>query len=82
MAVTTSWSSLHAYLAPRPQVSCVIVDDLINTDELIEMIENVGLSEQDVKKKKELQELMEGEELDEEVEGLVQSAEIISFNKL
>ncbi|CAG9479080.1 elongation factor 1 (EF-1), putative [Plasmodium vivax] len=82
-----TWGKAHkktpfAFGLFKLQVSCVIVDDLINTDELIEMIENVGLSEQDVKKKKELQELMEGEELDEEVEGLVQSAEIISFNKL
>ncbi|CAA9987859.1 elongation factor 1, putative [Plasmodium knowlesi strain H] len=82
-----TWGKAHkkmpfAFGLFKLQVSCVIVDDLINTDELIEMIENVGLSEEDVKKKKELQELMEGEELDEEVEGLVQSAEIISFNKL
>ncbi|KJP87098.1 hypothetical protein AK88_03266 [Plasmodium fragile] len=82
-----TWGKAHkkvpfAFGLFKLQVSCVIVDDLINTDELIEMIENVGLSEQDVKKKKELQELMESEQLDEEVEGLVQSAEIISFNKL
>ncbi|GAW80628.1 elongation factor 1 [Plasmodium gonderi] len=85
-----TWGKAHkktpfAYGLFKLQVSCVIVDDLINTDELIERIENVGLSSEDIKKKKELQELMEGdndEELDDEVEGLVQSAEIISFNKL
>ncbi|CRG94263.1 elongation factor 1 (EF-1), putative [Plasmodium gallinaceum] len=71
------------------QVSCVIVDDLVNTDEIIEMIENIGLDEEQCKKKKELEakqtendEFEEEEEEEEEIEGLVQSAEIISFNKL
>ncbi|KAI4838896.1 elongation factor 1-delta [Plasmodium brasilianum] len=83
-----TWGKAHkktpfAFGLFKLQVTCVIVDDLINTDELIEMIENVGLSEDQLKKKKELQERMEeDEDIDEEIEGLVQSAEIISFNKL
>ncbi|SBT34317.1 elongation factor 1 (EF-1), putative [Plasmodium ovale wallikeri] len=82
------WGKAHkktpfAFGLFKLQVTCVIVDDLINTDELIEMIENVGLSEEQRKRKKELQlQMEEDEDVEDEIEGLVQSAEIISFNKL
>ncbi|CDU19387.1 hypothetical protein YYC_00826 [Plasmodium yoelii 17X] len=83
-----TWGKAHkktpfAFGLFKLQVSCIIVDDLVNTDELIELIENVGLSDEDCKKRKELQEQMnEDEDVEDTIEGLVQSAEIISFNKL
>ncbi|CRG99759.1 elongation factor 1 (EF-1), putative [Plasmodium relictum] len=87
-----TWGEAHkkipfAFGLFKLQVSCVIVDDLVNTDEIIELIENLGLDEDQCKKKKELEAKQtenedEFDEEEEEIEGLVQSAEIISFNKL
>ncbi|CEL96945.1 unnamed protein product [Vitrella brassicaformis CCMP3155] len=67
------------------QVGCVIQDDLVSTDLLCELIENVGMTEEQIKKRKELEEAEheEGaEDEDEEDLGLVQSVEIAAFNKL
>ncbi|VWU52241.1 elongation factor 1 (EF-1), putative [Hepatocystis sp. ex Piliocolobus tephrosceles] len=83
-----TWGKAHkkmpfAFGLFKLQVSCVIIDDLINTDELIESIENIGLNEEQRKKKKELRKQMEDDDdIEDDIEGLVQSAEIISFNKL
>ncbi|KAL8273921.1 hypothetical protein Esti_002244 [Eimeria stiedai] len=72
-----------AYGLYKLQVQCVIVDDLVNTELITDTIEEIGMTEGD-KKKREAR--MEGggdeEEEEEEMSGLVQSAEIVSFNKL
>ena len=62
------------------QIGCVIVDDLVNTDDIIERIECLGLTEEEMKKRIALRDA--GEEDEDELEGMVQSAEIVSFNKL
>lgn len=85
-----TWGTAHkklpfAFGIFKLQVSCIIIDDLVNTDEIIEQIENIGLTEEQCEKKKDLkQKQTENEDYDdeEEIEGMVQSAEIISFNKL
>ncbi|SPJ08621.1 elongation factor 1 (EF-1), putative [Plasmodium sp. DRC-Itaito] len=82
-----TWGKAHkktpfAFGLFKLQVSCVIVDDLVNTDELIEMIENLGLDNDQLQKKKQMDDDEENYDEDDEIEGLVQSAEIISFNKL
>lgn len=68
------------------QVQCVIVDDLVNTNALVDMIEEIGMTEEEKKKRETEREEAEGQDEDEEDEdeemGLVQSAEIVSFNKL
>ncbi|CDJ38969.1 elongation factor 1, putative [Eimeria tenella] len=65
------------------QVQCVIVDDLVNTDTVIERIEEIGLSEENkIKKRKLLEENENDSEDEDELHGLVQSAQIVSFNKL
>lgn len=69
-----------AFGIEKLQVMCTIVDDLVNTNEVTEMIENLGLSEEDKTKKTEREE--DGYDSDDEVLGLVQSATIVSFNKL
>ncbi|XP_026192014.1 elongation factor 1-beta [Cyclospora cayetanensis] len=65
------------------QLSCVILDDLVNTTEITDQLEALGMNEE---QKEQLRKRQEGEEEeedeDEEPEGLVQSAEIVSFNKL
>ncbi|KAL8438722.1 hypothetical protein Efla_001270 [Eimeria flavescens] len=66
------------------QVQCVILDDLVDTQLITDRIEEIGMTEED-KKKREAR--MEGgdedeEEDEDEMSGLVQSAEIVSFNKL
>lgn len=66
-----------AFGIEKLQVSCTIFDDLVSTDELLEMIEELGMSEED---KLKLQNEDEGDE-DDDI-GLVQSATIASFNKL
>ncbi|ETW20519.1 hypothetical protein PFAG_00510 [Plasmodium falciparum Santa Lucia] len=82
-----TWGKAHkktpfAFGLFKLQVSCVIVDDLVNTDELIETIENLGLDNEQLQKKKQMDDDEENYDEDDEIEGLVQSAEIISFNKL
>ncbi|CXI31837.1 elongation factor 1-beta, putative [Plasmodium berghei] len=70
-------------------MSCIIYDDFVNTNELIEKIENIDLDSEEDKKKRTLILGLDDEEYDEdspEVEDdldfLIQSAEIITFNKL
>lgn len=68
------------------QIGCVIIDDLVNTDDIIEKIEILGMDETQAAKKllrrEGIDEEEEEEEEEEEDAGLVQSAEIVSFNKL
>eukprot|EP00920_Eleutheroschizon_duboscqi_P020747 GHVT01048989.1.p1 GENE.GHVT01048989.1~~GHVT01048989.1.p1 ORF type:complete len:266 (-),score=74.59 GHVT01048989.1:308-1105(-) len=66
------------------QVSCTIIDSLVNTNELTDIIEALGM-EPAVAAARKLKREEGGEEEEdeeEEAEGLVQSAEIVSFNKL
>ncbi|ANQ07364.1 Translation elongation factor [Plasmodium coatneyi] len=86
-------------------MSCIIYDDFVNTNDLMEKIENIDLENEEDKKKRKLILGLDGEDNDansdeegdhdganedevnyEDVEDdldfLVQSAEIISFNKL
>ncbi|KAL8450337.1 hypothetical protein Emag_003183 [Eimeria magna] len=64
------------------EVQCVILDDLVNTQTITDKIEEIGMTEEDKKKREELMEGGGDEDEDEEMSGLVQSAEIVSFNKL
>ncbi|BAM39582.1 translation elongation factor E1-F beta [Theileria orientalis strain Shintoku] len=70
-----------AFGIEKLQVMCTIVDDLVNTNEVVEMIESLGLTE-DQKKLKEERDDEDDYDSDDEVLGLVQSATIVSFNKL
>jgi elongation factor 1-beta len=67
-------------------MGAVIIDDLIQTDSILERIECIGLTEQEAAKKVASRnaESDEEEEYDEDAEelGLVQSAEIVSFQKI
>lgn len=71
------------------QMGCIIIDDLVATDDIIEKIEIVGMTEDEIKARK-AQDDEEGEgeehehcdEDEEEDIGMVQSAEIVSFQKL
>ncbi|CDJ56220.1 elongation factor 1, putative [Eimeria maxima] len=66
------------------QVQCVIIDDIVDTQEVLDKIEELGMTEEDKKKREEKQQRGEDDDDDddEEISGLVQSAQIISFNKL
>jgi len=75
------------------QIGCTIIDDLVNTDNIVDQIECVGLNEADSLKKIAIRDGANEDEEDEDDEcdgdgeeeeelGLVQSAEIVSFNKL
>ncbi|KAL8447213.1 hypothetical protein Emed_004536 [Eimeria media] len=69
------------------QLSCVILDDKVNTNEITDQIEALGMTEEQKEKLRKRQECEEEEDdeegdEDEEADGLVQSAEIVSFNKL
>ncbi|KAL8447412.1 hypothetical protein Emag_004383 [Eimeria magna] len=67
------------------QLSCVIIDDKVNTNEITDLIEALGMTEEQKEKLRKRQECEDEEEEgdeDEEADGLVQSAEIVSFNKL
>lgn len=64
------------------QLSCIIVDDIVNTSDITEQIESLGMNEQQKEKLKKRQERGDSDEEDDDEEGLVQSAEIVSFNKL
>ncbi|KAL8436994.1 hypothetical protein Efla_007848 [Eimeria flavescens] len=68
------------------QLSCVILDDVVNTNEITDQIEALGMTEEQKERLRKRQECEEEEEEEgddeDEVEGLVQSAEIVSFNKL
>lgn len=64
------------------QLSCIIIDDVVNTTDITEQIEGLGMNEEQKEKLKKRQEGGDSDGEDEEDEGLVQSAEIVSFNKL
>lgn len=66
------------------QIGCNIIDDLVNTDDIIEKIECLGLDEAKAAEKAKRRDAGDSDDEgeDEEDEGLVQSAEIVSFNKL
>ncbi|GFE55642.1 EF-1 guanine nucleotide exchange domain-containing protein [Babesia ovis] len=72
-----------AYGIQKLQVSCTILDDIVNTNEITELIEELGLTEEQKEKRRKMQEEDEDyDDEDEEVLGLVQTANIVSFNKL
>lgn len=64
------------------QVQCVILDDAVNTNALVDEIEEIGMTEKDKEKRRQREESNDDEDDEEELSGLVQSAEIVSFNKL
>ncbi|GAW80196.1 elongation factor 1B [Plasmodium gonderi] len=86
------------------QMSCIIYDDFVNTNELIEKIENVDLDNEEDKIKRKLilgldeeedgdkdeeddndeqnQTHVNYEDVEDDLDFLVQSAEIVTFNKL
>lgn len=82
------WSSASkrvpiAFGLNKVQMGCVIVDDLVATDDIIEKIEMIGMTPEQVEqylKKREAGDDDKDEE--EEAPGWVQSAEIVSFQKL
>lgn len=83
-----------AFGLQKLQMSCIIYDDFVNTNELIENIENIDLESEEDKKKRKLilgcdedydednDEQQEQEEVEDDLDFLVQSAEIVTFNKL
>jgi elongation factor 1-beta len=68
-----------AFGLSKLQIGCIIVDDLVNTDDILARIECIGLDENASKKYLESREKGDDED---EIEGMVQSADIVSFNKL
>ncbi|CDI76795.1 elongation factor 1, putative [Eimeria acervulina] len=64
------------------QVQCVILDDLVDTQEVLDRIEEIGMNEEDKQKREEILQRGEDDQDYEELSGLVQSAQIVSFNKL
>ncbi|CDJ52675.1 elongation factor 1, putative [Eimeria brunetti] len=64
------------------QVQCVIVDDLVDTQEVLDKIEELGMSEEDKQKREEKLQQGQDDDDDDQWSGLVQSAQIVSFNKL
>ncbi|VWU49646.1 elongation factor 1-beta, putative [Hepatocystis sp. ex Piliocolobus tephrosceles] len=71
------------------QMSCIIYDEFVNTNELIEKIENIDLDSEEDRKKRELILGLEDEEnenedieVEDDLDFLIQSAEIVTFNKL
>ncbi|KAF8819655.1 EF-1 guanine nucleotide exchange domain-containing protein [Cardiosporidium cionae] len=72
-----------AYGLYKLQVSCSIIDDLVDTDSITEAIEVLGLSEENAQKYRDQRDTGDSDDEEEEDESrLVQSAEIVSFNKL
>lgn len=75
-----------AYGIQKLQVCCTILDDIVNTNEITEMIEELGMTEEQKQaRNKKLEEGDDEEDYgsdEDEVVGLVQSATIVSFNKL
>ncbi|KAI4839369.1 elongation factor 1-beta [Plasmodium brasilianum] len=74
-------------------MSCIIYDDFVNTNELIDKIENIDLDNEEDRKKRSLilglddeenedYDEDKNEEVEDDLDFLVQSAEIITFNKL
>ncbi|KAK2197662.1 bifunctional Translation elongation factor EF1B [Babesia duncani] len=73
-----------AFGIQKLQVSCTILDDLVNTNEIVDIIEELGLTEEqkELRRKRFEEDDEDYDEDDEEPFGLVQSASIVSFNKL
>ncbi|GBE60086.1 EF-1 guanine nucleotide exchange domain-containing protein [Babesia ovata] len=80
-----------AYGIQKLQVSCTILDDIVNTNEITDMIEELGLTEAQKEERRLKQEGADDDDdsdygsdddSDDEVVGLVQTANIVSFNKL
>jgi len=87
------WSSAAkkiplAYGLFKLQMGAVIIDDLVQTDSILERIECIGLTEEEAAKKIAARNAEEEDEDEEEYDddadelGLVQSAEIVSFQKI
>lgn len=65
------------------QMGATIIDDLVNTQDIVDSIETLGMTEEQKKKFSEKDGGCDDDEEEEEEEyGLVQSCEIVSFNKL
>eukprot|EP00922_Rhytidocystis_sp_ex-Travisia-forbesii_P002568 GHVS01003810.1.p1 GENE.GHVS01003810.1~~GHVS01003810.1.p1 ORF type:complete len:214 (+),score=63.96 GHVS01003810.1:92-643(+) len=62
------------------QVSCTIIDDLVNTEDITDAIEGLGLTKENAEQR--IKRKDAGEEEEEDNNCLVQSADIVSFNKL
>ncbi|KAJ1608044.1 putative translation elongation factor 1 beta 1 [Cryptosporidium canis] len=63
------------------QMGATIIDDLVNTQDIVDSIETLGMTEEQKKKFSEKDGGCDDDEEEEEY-GLVQSCEIVSFNKL
>ncbi|KAF7457090.1 EF-1 guanine nucleotide exchange domain-containing protein [Cryptosporidium felis] len=63
------------------QMGATIIDDLVNTQDIVDSIETLGMTEEQKKKFCEKDDAVDDEDEEEEY-GLVQSCEIVSFNKL
>lgn len=74
-----------AFGLQKLQVGCVIVDDLVDTEDIIENIECIGLTQDQTERYKRSRDcggsVSENED-EEEPCGMVQSANIVSFQKL
>ncbi|KAH8740313.1 translation elongation factor 1 beta 1 [Cryptosporidium ryanae] len=65
------------------QMGATIIDDLVNTQDIVDSIETLGMTDEQKKKFAEKDDACDEDEDEEEEEyGLVQSCEIVSFNKL
>jgi len=78
-----------AYGLFKLQMGAVIIDDLVQTESILEQIECIGLSKEDAEARVAKRNAGEEDEDEEEEEveekddgGMVQSAEIVSFQKL
>eukprot|EP00921_Rhytidocystis_pertsovi_P025484 GHVQ01041108.1.p2 GENE.GHVQ01041108.1~~GHVQ01041108.1.p2 ORF type:complete len:191 (+),score=39.03 GHVQ01041108.1:162-734(+) len=81
------WGEAHkkvpvAFGLYKLQVSCTIIDELVVTEEITDQIEALGMDYAKAAARKAKRETEEDEDEEEEDEGLVQSADIVSFNKL
>lgn len=63
------------------QMGATIIDDLVNTQDIVDSIETLGMTEEQKKKFSEKDGGCDDDDEEEEY-GLVQSCEIVSFNKL
>ncbi|OII75934.1 EF-1 guanine nucleotide exchange domain-containing protein [Cryptosporidium andersoni] len=66
------------------QMGATIIDDLVNTQDIIDKIETLGMTDEQIRKFNAKHDTKDEDEDEDEVEehGLVQSCEIVSFNKL
>lgn len=73
-----------AFGLQKLQMGCIIIDDLVNTEDIVERIECIGLTPEEVERymhSRDCGSSISGDE-DEETPGMVQSANIVSFQKL